>query len=156
MNSGRLIEYRREGLKSRPHRRRGAVLIVILVCFAVAAVLFMLVASQSVVAHRASERQLWTSQARWVAEAAMERAAARLIADANYAGETWTIPAAELSGKEAAVARIRVERVADRPNRRLIRVEADYPDAPVHRSRWTTQITIDRPAPTTKKAAEKS
>jgi hypothetical protein len=137
------------------HRRRGAVLIVILVCFAVAATLFMLVAGQSVLVHRLSEKQLWTAQAQWVAEAASERAAARLIADANYNGETWTIPAAALSGADSAVARIHVERIADRPDRRLVRVEADYPDAPVHRSRWTTQITIDRPAATTKKAAEK-
>jgi len=173
MNSGRSMEHHeRHGaspnaprLRSRgarnksngvsPRDRRGAVLIVILVCFAVAAAVFALIASQSVVARRAAEKQLWTAQAQWVAEAALERAAARLTAEANYAGETWTIPAAELSGEDGAVARIHIEGVADRPNRRLVRVEADYPDAPVHRSRWATQVMIDRPAPAAKKDAEK-
>jgi hypothetical protein len=148
-------ERRNKGKGASPcQRRRAAVLIVILVCFTVAAAVFVLVARQSVVAHRAAETQLWTAQAQWVAEAALERAAARLSADPSYAGETWSIPAAELSGADGAVARIHVEGVADRPNRRLLRVEADYPDAPVHRSRWTTQVVIDRPAPA-KKDAEK-
>jgi hypothetical protein len=174
MKSGQLIEYGESNFAlpnaSRPRSqggqskavgasrrgRRGAVLVVILVCFAVAAALFVLIARQTVLARRGAEKQLWTAQARWVAEAALERAAARLMADASYAGETWTIPAAELSGADSAVARIHVERVADRPNRRLVRVEADYPDAPVHRSRWKTQITVDRPAASAKKSAEKS
>jgi len=130
-------------------------LIVILVCFTVAAAIFALVARQAIVARRAAEKQFWIAQAQWVAEASLERAAARLAADASYAGETWTIPAAELSGEDGAVARIRVEGVADRPNRRLVRVEADYPNAPVHRSRWATQVMIDRPAPPAKKDAQK-
>jgi hypothetical protein len=137
-------------------RRRGAVLIVILVCFALVTVLFTLVARQAFVANRLGERQLWSAQAQWVGEAALERAAARLAADPKYAGETWTIPAAELAGKDGGVAKIRVEKVADRPDRRLVRVEADYPNVPVHRSRWTQQILIDCPAPAAKKDAKKS
>jgi hypothetical protein len=130
-------------------RRRGAVLIVVLVCFAVAATLFAVIARQSIAIRDLGDRQLWTVQAQWIAEAAVERAAARLSANANYSGDTWTIPAAELSGRQGGVARIHVEAVAGRPDRRLVRVEADYPDDPVHRARWKTQITIDRP--TTKK-----
>jgi hypothetical protein len=136
-------------------RNRGTVLIVILVCFALAATLFVLIARQSISAHQVAETHVWTAQSQWIAEAALERAAARLTANANYAGETWTIPAVELSGRYGAVAKIHVEGVADRPERRLVRVEADYPDGPVHRSRWTTQVLIDRPAPPAKTNAEK-
>jgi Tfp pilus assembly protein PilX len=142
----------RAGLRSRGCNR-GAVLIVVLLCFAVAATVFVLVARQALMASRVATTELWTAQAQWVAEAAVEKAAARLAADANYAGETWTIPAAGLSGANGAVAKIRVESVADRPNRRLVRVEADYPDAPVHRSRWSMQVTIDR-SPSPEKKAE--
>lgn len=138
------------------NRRRGAVLIVVLVCFFVVAAMFALLASQSISERRAAETRQWTLQAQWIAEAALERAAARLTADANYTGETWTISATELMGKSGALARIRVEAVGDRPNRHLVRVEADYPDAPVHRARWTTQIIVDRPAPGASEGVEES
>jgi hypothetical protein len=130
-------------------------LVVVLICFALAAAMFVLVARQAIFSHQIAETQVWTIQAQWVAEAALERTAARLAANADYAGETWDIPAAELSGDHDAVAKIRVEKVADHPNRRLVRVEADYPVAPVHRSRWTAQVVIDRPAPAAKPNADK-
>jgi Tfp pilus assembly protein PilX len=133
---------------------RGAVLVVVMVCFALAAVLFVLVARQAIFSHQIAETQVWTIQAQWVAEAALERAAARLAANADYAGETWRIPAAELWGNEA-VAKIDVEKVANHANRRLVRVEADYPVIPVHRSRWTAQVLIDRPEPAAKTDAKK-
>ena len=55
----------------------------------------------------------------------------------------------------AALWRFEPERVADRPNRHLVRVEADYPDDPVHRSRWTKQIAIDLKTPGAAKDAKK-
>jgi type II secretory pathway component PulK len=125
------------------NRRRGAILIVILVCFTVAAAMFVALARLSIAQGRATETQLWAAQARWIAEAAAERAAFRLAADANYVGETWAIPAAELGGKDGAEARIHVEKVAGQADRRLVRIEADYPNEPVHRARWAKQITVE-------------
>jgi hypothetical protein len=135
--------------------RRASVLIVILVCFVIAAAMFVMLGHQAVAERRAAEAQLWTAQAQWLAEAAVERAAARLAANAKYAGETWSVPAAEIGGKQGARATIRVEPLAGRPDSRLLRVEADYPDDPVHRARWTKQITIDLKASTIKDTAKK-
>jgi len=140
---------------SKPNHRRASVLVVIFVCFVVAAAMFVLLGRQSVAQRREAETQLWTAQAQWIAEAAVERAAARLTADAKYAGETWAIPAAEMGGKQGAQARIHVEHLAGRPDSRLVRVEADYPDDPVHRSRWTKQIAIDLKTPGAAKDAKK-
>jgi hypothetical protein len=131
------------------------VLIVILVCFVVAAAMFAMLARQSLAERRAADVRLWAAQANWIAEAAVERAAARLAADAKYAGETWTISAAEMGGKQVAQARIRIEPVAGRPDSRLLRIEADYPDDPVHRARSTKQITIDLKRTNTKQPAKK-
>jgi Tfp pilus assembly protein PilX len=158
MNAFRFTKHRQRHMQDPTNARkirRGAVLVVVLVCFTLCAFLFALVARHAMQARRGADKLLWTAQAHWVAEAALEKAAVRLAADANYPGETWTIPAAELSSKDGAVARIRVEKVANRPNRRLVQVEADYPDDPVHRARWTTQVEIDRPADPAKAAAEK-
>ena len=141
--------------EGRRSRRRASVLLVILVCFVVASAMFLMLARQALAERRAAEVQLWAAQARWIAEAAVERAAARLGGDAKYAGETWKIPAAEIGGKEAALARIHVEPVAGRPDRRLLRIEADYPDDPVHRARSTKQITIDLKRTTAHQSAKK-
>jgi hypothetical protein len=144
-----------EGRRRPKPNRRGSVLIVILVCFIIAAAMFVMLGRQAVAQRNAAEMRLWTVQAQWIAEAAVERAAARLKADAKYPGETWAIAAAEIGGKQDAKARIHVEPLAGRPESRLVRVEADYPDEPVHRARWTKQTTIDVKKPTTNEAVKK-
>ncbi len=149
-SSGRVAAHRRGASgrvcshAERGNKNRGAVLIVVLVCFVVAASLFVLVARHAGVERRASETHLWTLQAQWVAEAAIERAVARLAADVNYQGETWTLSAADLAGDDGAKVVIHIEKAADRPDGRRIRVEAECPDDPVHRARWEKEIVADR------------
>ena len=125
--------------------RRGTVLIVVLVCLAVASVLFVVLAKQATLEHRVAQTRQWAVQAQWLAEAGVERAVARLAANAAYTGETWNVSAEELAGRNGAVVRIRAETIADQPDRRTIRVEADYPDDPHHRCRQIKEITADIP-----------
>ena len=128
-----------------PPPRRGAVLIVVLVCLALATTMFVLVVKQAVAERRAIDRSHSALQSLWLAEAGVERAVARLAAEEDYAGETWIIPGQQLS-RDDAVVRIKVEKVADRPERRSIRVEADYPSGSEHRCRRVKQILMDRDA----------
>ena len=72
------------------------VLIVLLVCLAVAAALIVGTVRIALVSHQATQTASWKAQARWLVESGVERAAAKLAADPAYAGETWNIPAAEL------------------------------------------------------------
>jgi type II secretory pathway component PulK len=123
--------------------RRGAILIVALVCLAVAAVLFVVLAKQAATEHRVSQSRQWAVQAQWLAEAGVERAVARLAADAAYNGETWSISAEQLASPSSAVVRIRTEAIDDQPDRRIIHVEADYPNDLQHRARQIKQITAD-------------
>ena len=127
-------------------RGRGAVLIVVLVCLALATALFVLVAKQAVAERRAIDRSCHALQSRWLAEAGVERAAARLAADPDYAGETWDLSAKQLAGNDDAIVRIQVEKIADRPERRSVRVEADYPSGPERRCRQVKRIFMDRDA----------
>ena len=122
--------------------RRGAVLVVVLVCLAVAAAMFVVLVKLAATGRQSMQTQCWRMQAQWLAESGLERAAARLAADAKYTNETWTLAAEELGG-DAGVVRIRTEAVADQPNRRLVSVEADYPDDPQHRVRCNKQIVVD-------------
>ena len=80
---------------------------------------------------RAQERQMQTA---WLAESALARAAARLAADRDYQGETWTISAQELGGNDDAVVRISVETAADGSSH-TVKVQADHPADGEHRQR---------------------
>jgi hypothetical protein len=129
-----------------PARRpRGMVLIVFLACLAVAMALIVGTAKIAVTSHQATQTASWKVQAQWLAESGAERAAAKLAADAAYAGEDWAIPAAELGGQEGGEVRIRVKPVAGEEKRRTIRIEADFPDDPLHYARQEKEITVEIP-----------
>ncbi len=87
----------------------------------------------------AEERRL---QAEWLAESGLGRASARLSTAGDYSGETWEVPAGELGGRGSGTVAIRVEPVADHPDRRKVHVQADYPAGSDRRSRRTREIEI--------------
>jgi hypothetical protein len=81
-------------------------------------------------------------QAGWLAESGIQRAAARLAADANYRGETWNVSAEDLGGRDAGAVAIRVEQPPGKPDRRTVHVEADYPSDPQQRARVMRDATL--------------
>ena len=87
--------------QNRRGTRRGVLLAVVIVCLAVASAVLLAVVKTTVTASRQVQTQAWQTQARWLAESGLERAAARLATDADYAGETWRVPAAAFGGVDA-------------------------------------------------------
>ncbi len=138
------------------NHRRGAILVVVLVCLMVSAAILVCVVRQVGMSRQTQRTSQGSVQAAWLAEAGVERAAARLAANAAYAGETWPIPAAELGGNDDAEVRIKAERMAGRSGQWKIRVEADYPTAPAFRCRRVKEILIDRETMAPPKAAASS
>ncbi len=143
--------------QNRIQSRRALTTVAVLVCLIVvtmicAALLKVGLAQRTQV--RSEERNL---QAEWLAESGFSRALAQLDANPNYSGEKWSIRAHELSFpsrsnsaepssasvERAALIAITVDRVDQEPNRRRIRVQADYGLDPVVRSRHTKQVSID-------------
>jgi Tfp pilus assembly protein PilX len=123
-------------------RRRGVALIVVLAGMAVAAVMFLAATKLILVQRRTVELNSRQIQAGWLAESGVQRAAARLAADASYRGETWTISAEELDGRDDGAVTIRVEPVPGKPDRRAVHVQADYPSDAQQRVRETREATI--------------
>lgn len=123
-------------------RRAGTVLIVVLLvlvlCVALGTRLAHSVASGKNVS-RAAAREL---QADWLAESGVRRAAARLAADVNYAGEIWTLEAESLGGPDKAEVKIRVERAEEQPLMRRVIVEAEYLSDAAHRARRSREINL--------------
>jgi len=137
--------------------RRALTSIAVLVCLIVitligASLLKVALAQRSQTG--VEERRL---QSEWLAESGLDRALARLSADRNYSGEEWSIFAEDLSlsagvqagqpagaaARPVALVKINVDRPAENPNRRGIRVRADYPLDPPTRSRHTKHVLID-------------
>ena len=87
------------------------------------------------------------SQAGWLADSGLDRAASRLAQEAGYAGETWEVPAEDLGGRGAGSVAIGVEPVEGRPEKRKVRVVADYPSGSPSRARRTKVSIVDVPHP---------
>jgi hypothetical protein len=120
----------------------------VLATLAVAAVVFVTTVKLAAAGRKTLDLQAWQAQAACLAESAVERAAARLAAEDQYQGETWTLSAEELGLPDRAVVRIKVDPLppaagsADAP-RRLVRVEAAYPDDPHYRAQQNKEVVIE-------------
>ncbi len=122
------------------NRRRGAVLITVLVSLVLLTIIGGALIQSIVAERKLLDAQTKAAQSRWLAEAGLQRAAARLLAEPQYAGESWSLAAEELAAGEAAVVMIEVAAAPDRPGWRRIAVQAEYPRDPQRRVRTSKQI----------------
>ena len=126
-------------------QRRGAILIVVIVCLAIAGMLMASLSRLAAARHDVSRAEQWQVQATWLAESGLQRALARLAADPQYEGETWE-PSADAFDENGAIVVIEVEGVSDGasdgPDQRTIRIVADYPNHPLHRCRRTKEAVV--------------
>jgi hypothetical protein len=127
---------------ARKRSRRGAAVLVAMVCLCVLAVVIAALVKMSTAERTRLQTDAERLQADVLAESAMDRAAAKLAADPKYRGETWTLSAGELGGDEEATAAIRVEPVDGKPNMRLVKIQADYPNQLPHRIRRSLQAAV--------------
>mgnify|MGYP001236445992 CR=1 FL=1 len=124
--------------------RRGMVLIVLLVLFAISMTLFGLWAQSAVREHQRMTMYAYRMQSVRLAESGLARAVARIAADPQYDGETWMIPAADLGGKHAAEVRIRITPATDAA-RLHVEAVAEYPAGAVRRAQVTQHRDIPNP-----------
>lgn len=125
--------------------RHGAFLVVALICLLLSTALLGTLLTMVQSQRRQMVREQMRAQADWLAESALERAAAKLRADAGYSQETWSIPAGELRGDDPGEVAIQVERPENQPGLRLVHVEATYPAGstqPVRHIRHGTVVLI--------------
>ncbi|MSR57202.1 MAG: hypothetical protein EXS05_05980 [Planctomycetaceae bacterium] len=127
--------------------RRGAFLIVALICLVLATVLVGAMLTLAQTQRRQLSQQQLLLQTEWLMESAFERAASRLRDNSDYPGETWSISAAELGSTDsddgaAGEAIIRVETSLHQPQHRIVSVEAVYPRESTPQVRRTRQTTV--------------
>ncbi len=138
---------------------RGMTVVAMLVCLIVLTLISGAILKVSVAQREFARGQERRLQAEWLAESGTQRAIARLAGDHDYAGEKWSLNFHDLGQGErehapagggpsmpdqaAGEISIAVERVPAAPNRRRVRVRADYPLEASRRSRHTKEFTID-------------
>jgi hypothetical protein len=123
------------------HRRRGGLAVVVLVCLLIAGMVLGSLLKLAMLQDRQSERDAWRVQAGRLADSGLSRAASRLTADPNYAGETWQIHPDQLDGQGATIV-IHVENDGAGARRRLVSAEATFPSAGPEQARQTRQIFV--------------
>jgi hypothetical protein len=153
-----MIAPRRPRQARRP-RRSAAILIVALVTLLVVSSLTLSMVKRALDDRRQLRQEHDLQQVELLVDAGLRRAAIRLAADADFEGETWDIPAAELKGHGDARVVIEVapapadespaeesieESSDDEPaaEAQLIRVAAEYPFGSETSIRRTRTVTI--------------
>ena len=122
--------------------RRGVAAIIVIAVLAMTMAFAGVWARRIVMERRAARRAEEQQQARWLAEAGVRRAAARLLADPSYTGETWLIAAAEIDRPSAAEIDISIEPGDSAMAPATLVAKARYPrDEPRVRSTKTIKFT---------------
>ena len=125
-----------------PRPRRGMAVIIIIAVLAMTMAFAGVWARRIVIERRAARRAEEQQQARWLAEAGVRRAAARLSADPAYSGETWLIDAVEIDRPSPAAIEINVAPGESTGSPSMLTAKASYPrDEPRVRSTKTIQFT---------------
>lgn len=141
------IEMQRFCLTSRTAGRRGAALVIALICLLLVGVLGATLARTAVMQHEQVQQEVLQVQAEWLAESGVDRAVLRLRDDETYQREEW-LPAAGGSGEP--LGRVTIEVLASDGETdggsRSIRVVADVPHDSEQRARVSRSLIVTVPA----------
>ena len=127
---------------SRQSPRRGAIIVFAILALLVVSMLgaaLLRTVSQS---KQQLQREVLHTQAVWLADSGAARAVARLNASSDYTGETWAVPAEQLSAGRTAAVRIALSPDPDHPERTIIAATAEYPYGSPTAIRITKRITV--------------
>lgn len=127
---------------SRP-RKRGAALICVVACLAVATLLLGGMLKTALLTMRQVRTERHLRQTEWLVQAGAERAAFRLASDVGYTGEEWSLAADEIVGTEPGLVTISVSR--DSTDRASVRVVAEFPAGSAASIRRTREFLIGLP-----------
>jgi type II secretory pathway component PulK len=105
--------------------RRGLALVAALVCLLVVMSLIGSMLQSALRSRRQLHAERDLRQTELLLEAGADRAAFRLRSDADYAGETWDVPAGEIIGRGDGQVVLEVKEAEN--GARQVRVLAEYP-----------------------------
>lgn len=128
------------------HNRKGAVVIIPLVCLILALAIIGELLKQTSIELKQIKKSQHHLQATWLADAAAQRTVRKLKENSTYTGETWLISAQETGSHFPGEVVIEIDR-ATKQNQStiLIRTKASYPAKASERVRvireWPVQLS---------------
>lgn len=126
--------------------RRGVAMIVAMICLFSIAMLGATLLRLAVVQYRQTRQDQRRLQAEWLAESGLQRAVARLRAEANWSGDVWDVSAESLGAPGVVTTRIVEEAdAADASGRRIV-VTAEFPAGSQERARCSRSARVELPA----------
>ncbi len=143
-------------IASRPGKgRRGLTVVAVLICVVVLSLVGAALLKLGLARRQLSRDFEHRLQAEWLLESGLSRALAKIAALRDYKGETWSLDPADLGLPEqarpesgnakgrtaAAIVTISVKQ--PETNRRLVRVQADYPPEGPKHLRCSQEFSID-------------
>ncbi|MEQ8636806.1 hypothetical protein [Gimesia maris] len=132
--------------KRRNHFRKGAVVIIPLVCLILTLAIIGELLKQTSIELNQLKKSQHNLQAIWLSEAAVQRTVNRLKEDLTYSGETWQISSQEIGGPYPGEVVIEIDRALIQDQSIiLIRTKASYPAKAIERVRvireWPVQLS---------------
>ncbi|MEK6261759.1 MAG: hypothetical protein AABP62_24435 [Planctomycetota bacterium] len=132
---------------SRQSPRRGAMIVFAILALLIVSMLGASLLKTVSISRQQLQRESLHTQAVWLADSGAARAVAQLNASPEYTGETWSVPAEQLSAGRTASVRIAASPVPDHPERTIIVATAEYPQDSPTAIRFTKRITVTTPKP---------
>lgn len=135
-----------QNYKRRIHFRKGAVVIIPLVCLILTLAIIGELLKQTSIELNQLKKSQHNLQATWLSEAAVQRTVKRLKEDLTYSGETWLISPQEIGGIYPGEVVIEIDRDSKQDQSTiLIRTKASYPANAIERVRvireWPVQLS---------------
>ena len=124
-------------------KRRGIVLIIVLACLAIASALLIIGVKLAVTSHRVAQTVSCMAQAELLVDSGIQRAAAQLAADAHTPAKLGRFRPRILAQRSPDLLRSRSKPWPSRPNQRLVKIQADFPDDPLDRVRYSKELTLE-------------
>ncbi|HBL47633.1 hypothetical protein [Gimesia sp.] len=128
-----------------PGSRKGAVIIIPLVCLILALAVVGELLKQTSLEINQLKKSQFHLQATWLGEAAVQRTVRRLKENMDYSGEVWQISSEEMGGVYPGEVIIEIERNSEQNQSTiLVRTKASYPADESKRVRviheWPVQL----------------
>lgn len=129
-----------------PSKRRGAFLIIAMICLLLTSGLLATLLKMAALSRKAARMEAHSLQSEWLAESALDRAAAKLSGDASYQGETWNIKAEDLGGHHAGEVIIAVK-PGDQAQFRQVEAVARFPIEGQNSVKRTKRLVVAASSP---------
>ena len=122
--------------------RRGAIIVFAILSLLVVSMLGAALLRNVSLSRQQLQREVLHTQAVWLADSGAARAVSQWRASRDYTGETWTVPAEQLSAGRTASVLIAVSPKPDHPERTIIAATAEYPRGSPTAIRITKRIIV--------------